>query len=282
MAEEIIEKDENLTEEEIKEIETEAEQKEGESPKDYSARLRTALQTAQSKGYKKGAQKRIDDIIKKERSSAEQKEQEYQAEISRLKEEKENKPAEISDGDIVVADGKKWYSNRALRALQAEGKYDENEIEDYKDERNTAIASDKASKRFKAESEKDATTKIRTQDAREAKEKYPFLNNPEDPRYKLADRLWADGYRANPRGLSKAAALAVEMLKDKELSPEERARRSEELGVESPSATSKKRAEKVSLSGDEKELAYQIYKNLSPADAEAKALKAKKRRLGVE
>lgn len=269
-----------FTEEEETALAEEAKRKEGESEEDYSKRIIDTFKKSRDKGYKQGAQRRIDDAIRKARE-AEERATAIEEENRRLKEEGA-KPSEITEADVIVAGGKKWYSDRALSIMVDKGELSEDSKSEYIRKRDRAAITDDVKRSLKEESAKEEEIKIRKQDSIEAKEKYPFLNDPDSPEYKVANRLWKAGLHSNPRGLSEAGRLTEEYFKRGAPSDEDRNRRSRELGVEEPSSALKKKTEKVTLTAQEKEWSHQNFKNLSPEKAEEKALKAKKRRLGVE
>jgi hypothetical protein len=282
---EIDEKTDVISEEERGFLEKELPKEEADTDELYEKKL-VAYKKAKDRGYQKGAQQRIDDIVKKSRTSDEEIHQRLstlEEENRQLKESGGRQEQEISDADIIVAGGKKWYSDNALEIMTSKGEITESAAKAYEKKRDRAMIAEEVGQSLKKEYTKAEELKARQQDKDQALEKYPFLKDHDDPRYKLANELWKEGYFANPRGMSLAAKRAEEAFKkkDTELTPEEREKRSKELGVEMPTPSPKPKPKEIELSEQEKEWAHQNWKGLSYQEAEAKALKAKKRRMGV-
>jgi len=285
MPEEIIEKIDVISEEERGFLEKELPREETDTDELYEKKL-ISYKKAKDRGYQKGAQQRIDDIVKKSRTSDEEFSQRLSAieeENRQLKESGGKQEQEISDADIIVAGGKKWYSDNALEIMTSKGEITESAAKAYEKKRDRAMIAEDVGQSLRKEYTKAEELKTRQRDKDSALEKYPFLKDHDDPRYTLANELWKEGYYANPRGMSLAAKRAEETFKkkDNELTPEEREKRSRELGVEMPTPPSKPKPKEVELSEQEKEWARQNWKGLSHQEAEAKALKAKKRRMEV-
>lgn len=266
-------------------LEKELPKNESENDDDYLARLQ-GYKDAKDKGFQRGAQTRIDDIIKKSRTSDE----ETQRRLTAIEEEnrqlKEGKPkeGEVTDADIIVAGGKRWWNDDALEIMVSKGETTEESAKNYRKRRDVAERNESVEKIIDERLTKRELEIMRKQDKINALEKYSFLKDPDDPRYKIADELWKEAYHANPQGLTKAAKRAEEIYKKdelKDLTPEERDKRSKELNVESPTPSKKEKTKEVELTEQEKGWSHQNWKELSPAEAEKKALKAKKRRMGV-
>jgi len=272
-----------ISEEERGFLERELPKEEGDTDELYEKKL-ISYKKAKDKGFQKGAQQRIDDMTKKSRTADEEFNQRLSAieeENRQLKESGGKQEQEISDADIIVAGGKKWYSDNALEIMTSKGEITEAAAKTYERKRDKAIMTEEVKADLRKEYTKAEENKIRQQDKDSALEKYPFLKDHDDPKYQLANQLWKEGYYANPRGMSLAAKRAEEMFKknEPELTPEEREKRSRELGVEMPTPSSRPKPKEIVLSDQEKERARQTWKGLTPEQAEAKGLKAKKRRM---
>ena len=195
-------------------------------------------------------------------------------------------------GEVIVAGGKKWYTNVALRKMLNDGVDAQGNpvtadmVEDYRDARNTAVATESAKSELKKEEDgKSAKTaqeeemRIRSEDGVFVKENYEWINDINDPRYKECARIWKEErYDRLPKGLSKAAKEADENYKKGKLQVN-REKRTEELGVESPSGPPPKET-KITLTEYEKDSAHSMFPNISKAEAEKKYANAKARRGG--
>ncbi|MBM4240580.1 MAG: hypothetical protein FJ150_02745 [Euryarchaeota archaeon] len=237
-------------------------------------------------------QKEIDRLIWQKKTLAE--------EIVNLEERKreletksKETPAIAETGEFIEAGGKRWYTNVMLKKMLGEGvdpqgnPLTQDMIDEYREARNIAIATDRARKEIREEKEKMSVEeaqkeelRIRQEDAEFVKTTYDdWINDKEDPRYKEMSRIWIDeNYNRIPRGLSKAAKEAEENYQKNLIKPD-RNRRSEELSVESPTGSPPK-LKIPALTEYEKESAHNMFPHLTQAEAEKKYALAKSKRGG--
>lgn len=182
----------------------------------------------------------------------------------RLRKEAEAKPKEVSIvNDTVEHDGKKFYTDKALRSMVDAGELTAEEAFSHQEERREAKTLDTWESRQKARGSESEEKRTREEDRSSVAKDYPQFDpkhkdhDPEDPLFKKADELWREGYYANPRGLSLAINRAKEILGHTDARPD----LSNELSV----GRNRSGAERNSagrepvLSEQEKEMAVRLY-----------------------
>lgn len=221
-------------------------------------------------GLKEERQTRYDKRIKVKDSErlaalnrAEQAEKALEEE-RRLRKEAESKPKEVSIvNDTVEHDGKKFYTDKALRSMVEAGELNTDEAYAHQQERQEAKITERVETRYKSRNNESDEKRVRAEDAAIVAKDYPQFDSknkdhdPEDPLFKKADELWREGYFANPRGLTLAINRAKEILghtdKRPDLSDEFSVGRNKS-GAERGSAASN-----VSLSEQEKDFYVRMY-----------------------
>lgn len=225
------------------------------------------------------------DTLKKERSSRYQKKidqatgkvKEFETENERLKRENEElkqrqeefeakrkadeKPVKVVE-DTVEADGKKWFTDEALQSKVDAGEMTAQEAYKHQQSRLRAEAVQEAEERFEAKQKVQRDTFARDNDRKKVLSKYPQFDknhhdhDPNDPVFKKASEIYANGYASNPEGLSKAVELAEQILGINNKRPDA----SDDFGVASnDSSSDNKKKESVSLTEEEKEVALRQY-----------------------
>lgn len=185
----------------------------------------TAEEKEKIEVLKEERQSRLDKRIKMKDSErlaainrAEQLEKQLEEERKKREElESKNKTVNIVN-DTVEFDGRKFYTDRALRSMVAAGELTDEEAYEHQQERIEARVTERVIKRNVGNSKEEEDKRTRAEDAEKVSREYPQFNprhadhDPEDPLFKKANELWMEGYHANPRGLSKAIERAKEIL----------------------------------------------------------------------
>lgn len=177
----------------------------------------TELKKERSSRYQKAI-----DISKSKQKEAEYKAQQARDEAERLKQENEqlkNKPEPtVKSREQVKFDGKAYYTDEALQSLVTVGEMTDAEAFKHQRERDKAEAVDLAFNRMKTEQTKESEEKVRTEDRESVLREYPRFSkdhpdfDADDPLYKEASRIWNNGYKFNPKGLSEAVKDAKKNL----------------------------------------------------------------------
>lgn len=186
------------------------------------------------------------------------------AEERRLRKEVESKSKEVTIvNDTVEFDGKKYYTDKALRSMVDAGELTSDEAYEHQQERLEAKVTEKVEKRRGTTDKESEDKRIRAEDFQAMVKEYPAFDashpdhDPEDPLFKKANELWIKGLKFNPRGLTEAINAAKEILghtdKRPDLSDEFSVGRNKS-GAERGSAASN-----VSLSEQEKDFYVRMY-----------------------
>lgn len=199
----------------------------------------------------------------------------------------------IKEETIDIA-GKKYYTDEALMVMIQNKEITDTEAYSYQKKRDKEEIKADLRKEDEDRRRQDSDRDIRIRDAENVRKAYPHFSkdhkdfNPEDPLYKKAIELWSEGYNANPRGLTLSIKRAKEILRITDTIPD----RTEDLNLESPSASERggEKGKEITLSEGEKDIAERMFtrgdiinpktqKPYTVAEAHAKALEAKKRRM---
>lgn len=218
---------------------------------------------------KEERQSRLDKRIKMKDSErlaainrAEQLEKQLEEERKKREElESKNKAVSIVN-DTVEFDGRKFYTDKALRSMVDAGELTAEEAYEHQQERIEAKVTERVIKRNIGNTKEEEERKTRAEDAEKIARDYPQFNpkhpdhDPEDPLFKKANELWMEGYHANPRGLSKAIERAKEILGY----TKERPDLSDEFSVaRSKSTVDRSAPSTVALTADEKDFYVRMY-----------------------
>lgn len=218
---------------------------------------------------KEERQSRLDKRIKMKDSErlaainrAEQLEKQLEEERKKREElESKNKTVSIVN-DTVEFDGRKFYTDKALRSMVDAGELTAEEAYEHQQERIEAKVTERVIKRNIGNTKEEEERKTRAEDAEKIARDYPQFNpkhpdhDPEDPLFKKANELWMEGYHANPRGLSKAIERAKEILGY----TKERPDLSDEFSVaRSKSTVDRSAPSTVALTADEKDFYVRMY-----------------------
>lgn len=218
---------------------------------------------------KEERQSRLDKRIKMKDSErlaainrAEQLEKQLEEERKKREElESKNKTVSIVN-DTVEFDGRKFYTDKALRSMIDAGELTAEEAYEHQQERIEAKVTERVIKRNIGNTKEEEERKTRAEDAEKIARDYPQFNpkhpdhDPEDPLFKKANELWMEGYHANPRGLSKAIERAKEILGY----TKERPDLSDEFSVaRSKSTVDRSIPSTVALTAEEKDFYVRMY-----------------------
>lgn len=218
---------------------------------------------------KEERQSRLDKRIKMKDSErlaainrAEQLEKQLEEERKKREElESKNKKVSIVN-DTVEFDGRKFYTDKALRSMIDAGELTAEEAYEHQQERIEAKVTERVIKRNIGNTKEEEERKTRAEDAEKIARDYPQFNpkhpdhDPEDPLFKKANELWMEGYHANPRGLSKAIERAKEILGY----TKERPDLSDEFSVaRSKSTVDRSIPSTVALTAEEKDFYVRMY-----------------------
>lgn len=251
--------------------------------------------------YGKRMQKKIDQMswetktakeeaeaARREADEARQKAKELEDRLGKA----ENK-APIKETYVEIG-GKKYLTDEALLEKINAGDITEQEAVRYQKQRDKEEIKQEIRQEQQQDDQKKTVLQIAKKDAEEVIEKYPYFKkdhpdfNPEDPLYKLTLELYAEGYAANPKGLSLAVKRAEQLLKINR-TPIDRGGDFEISDNEAPAKKGGGEKE-ITLSEAEKEAGIRMYTRgdvLNPKtgrvytanEAIAKALAAKKARI---
>ena len=217
------------------------------------------------------------------------------ADIEELKKLKtEQAAAKTIKEEFIDVAGKKYYTDEALLVMVQNKEITDAEAYSYQKKRDKEEIKADLRKEDEDRRSQDSDKEARIRDAEDVRKQYPHFSkdhkdfNPEEPLYKKAIELWSEGYSANPKGLSLSIKRAKEILRITDTTPD----RSGDFGLEESSAPERGggKGKEVTLSDDEKDIAERMFtrgdvinpktqKPYTVAEAHAKALEAKKRRI---
>jgi len=246
--------------------------------------------------------KRVQDRINKEvrrrkeeeeaRLAAEEKVNKLERELEETRKQTPPAKTAIKEETIEIA-GKRFYTDEALASMVDAGEITNTEAYKYQRKRDKTELKWEIKQEERQEKQKEEDKNSRINDAKSVLEKYPHFAkshpdfNPADPLYKLTQEIYAEGYIANPRGLSKAVDRASQILGLNKKSVD----RSDDFSIEGNTPSPNKRRQKdPTLTDSEQDTAITIWtKKTNPAtgreytekEALVKGLAAKKRRLGL-
>lgn len=201
--------------------------------------------------------------------------EEQLAEEKRLREEdktrweeeksKQPKPEPKIVKETVEAGEKTFFTDKALDSMVRAGKMTQADALEHQSERIEEVAADKAYNRIRKEDKKNENLKIAKEDAQSVLKKHPEFDNKHashnanDPVYKLANELYAEGLSSNPRGFSIAVKRAKQILGKTNANID----LSTELNINSPSAPNGKepKDKEYKLKEEEKDVAISMYRN---------------------
>lgn len=218
---------------------------------------------------KEERQSRLDKRIKMKDSErlaainrAEQLEKQLEEERKKREELELKKKTVSIVNDTVEFDGRKFYTDKALRSMVDSGELTAEEAYEHQQERIEAKVTERVIKRNIGNTKEEEERKTRAEDAEKIARDYPQFNpkhpdhDPEDPLFKKANELWMEGYHANPRGLSKAIERAKEILGY----TKERPDLSDEFSVaRSKSTVDRSIPSTVALTAEEKDFYVRMY-----------------------
>lgn len=287
---EIIEKDEDLkaTEQRIVEL--------------RQKKDRTPEEDQEFKELKQHHRGRVEEQIVAEREKASQQqeraakaEQALEDARARLREIEDNRnvsreTSSGSDAERVVINGKSFYTDEAIGLRVQKGLMTQKE--GWEMQKRAMV--EQAKEEMRGDEPKQIADRVRKESLDYVKSKgYGWMidakdpkHNPNDPLFKMADKLWQNGYKFEPDGPRKALEDALEFL-GKNVKREDR---SDDFGVpknNSASDSSSTREKKVDLTQIEQQNALRYWptvenpktgKKYTETEALAKALDAKRKR----
>lgn len=210
---------------------------------------------------KSDTKKRIDELTYRSKS-AEEKFQQTQTELEKIRKENEelrNKPAAPAvSRETIEAGGNQYFTDKTLRSMIDANQMTETEAYSHQQKRIGEIAADTAYQRIKGEQTKDQKEEKVKKDAQEIIAKYPHFDNrhqnhdPNDPIFKEASSLMNEGVP-----MKKAVELA-EKLHPKSKNVDN----TQNLNLYSPSAPAPTNtAQPPPLADDEKDMAERFYRD---------------------
>ena len=248
--------------------------------------------------YGKRMQKRIDELTRRAktaeegREELEKKAEELEVELKELKNKPEPTP-KIKEEVVEIA-GKKFFADETLIAKVKAGEITEQEAYRHQRLRDKFELKTEVMTEIAEEKKKQSEVEIRAEDQKKVLKEFPHFNpknpnhNPDDPLYKMANKIFTGGYHSNPKGLSESIALAKQVLGIKDTPID----RSEDFSLEASGLPEKggKKKEEPTLTEAEKEAAVRIWclggvnnpltgRPYTESEALHKALEAKKARL---
>lgn len=243
-------------------------------------------------------QARIDKEVSARKALEYEKEQEkkraeeLERRLAQIEEEKKKTITPSVKRETVEIGGKKFYTDDALVSMVQAGDITDAEAYRHQRERERAEDRDIIVRDYEQKKAADEQKKIQAEDVALVLSKHPEFDpkhpefDPNNKLYKLASRLWAEGYASNPRGMSLAISVAEEML-GTNIRPDV----TDDLSVTPNSApASKKKSADVALTKEEEDIAVSMYtrgdvvnpttgRPYTEAEALAKAKSAKARKL---
>lgn len=246
------------------------------------------LKVSRRKGFE-GRLMKEKDIARREKERADRLEREL--EEARLEKNKQPVKKQLGSAETIQINGKEFYTDKGLLHLINSGEMTQDDAYAHQEERRE----ERAVARIKQEQNQNTEVQVREDTKNEVLKEHPEFapnhpkHNPDDPLFREADRIWRNGYHANPRGLKLALEEAKRLLnrdgKRPDLSEE-----FETTGNESPSVKRVSGEKKVVLSESEKDTAWSYYrtqknpatgKSFTQAEAIEKATKSKQARLST-
>ena len=300
MAKNILDEVDKFTEEEQKAIDRADELAEKKDKTEAEKAELVTLKKERTTAY----QKRIDmlkSVVKEKEylhGKATEETESLKARIVELEKQPKQPPVKPIGEELVTIAGKQWYTDDALLKLVQNGELTDAEAFKHQKERDKEDSTDRVLKRIKEENAKDAEQKVRKEDVDEVLKDYPHFNknhkdfDENDPLYQEATRLWEEGYKYNPKGLTKAIKDAKRILGITEKRPD-----ASELHTvnnsNAPAGSNAQRASKVTLTADENNTAIRVFtrgnfinpktnKPYTEAEAVQKALAAKERKIAAK
>lgn len=222
------------------------------------------LKTERKNRYQKRLDKKTSEALaaKHEAELAKQRADELE---KRLKEVEENKKRTVRVvEETVEIDGKHYPTDRALKSMVEAGEITDEEAWKRKDERDKEEIAYKVAEKNEQRRKQESEKETREEDLKTVLKQYPHFNknhpdfDPEDPLYLEVNRLWNNGYKFNPRGLSESLRDARRILRINDEAPDV----SDDLNLRSstpPTGTKKDRESE--LSDAEKEYVVKLYSN---------------------
>lgn len=194
--------------------------------------------------------------------------EELRERIAALEENMRERSVEVvADKKTVKVGSKEFYTDEALIGMVKSGELSEDRAYKIQRERDKAEAVEEAVARLKTDSGQEEERRVRSFDARKVLDEYPHFDknnrnfNPEDPLYQETTRIWTNGYRHNPNGLSLALAEAKKILRIADKNPDI----SDELSLShsAPPKDKLKKEREITLDENEREAAYRMYRDLT-------------------
>ena len=289
--EELIEKDEDLKTTEARIIELRQKQKAGKL---------TPEEETEFKDLRSHHRGRIEEQIQSEReratlqqeraAKAEQALEDARARLKEIEEKRDSSSQPVgNDNETYVVNGKKFYTDEAIAIRVQKGLMTQSE--GWKMQREAIKEEAKAE--LQGDEPKKNAQKIRTESLEYVRKKgYGWMlddkdakHNPKDPLYKLANKLWTNGYQYDADGPRKALDDAMELM-GKNVPREDL---SDDLSIPKNNASnSSQREKKIELSDIETANAIRYWptvenpktgRKYTEQEALAKALEAKRKRL---
>ena len=217
------------------------------------------------KNYGKKVQKRINQYKSKadqaaERAAlAEERAVKVERDLEELKRSSTEKKRPSLEKETITVGEESYYTDRALKAMIDNGDIDEQQAFSHQQQRLKKEAAEEAYQRLRQETVKDEQKRVKQDDVRWVEENYPDLKNSDPVLYKEANRLYGNGYHANPKGLSEAIKDAERILGR---SKNSKIDISDDLSVNSNSSSRplpKRPGEMQPLSEGEIDIAYRMY-----------------------
>jgi len=185
-------------------------------------------------------------------------------ELRKNRDDKEVEPVAVIK-DTTDVGGKKFFTDEALMSMVKAGEMNDNDAWKYARQRDKEEAADMAYQRIKDERKQNEDIDVRKKDSENVLSEYPQFSkghrdfNADDPLYKEASRLYENGYKFNPEGLSQAIRDAKKILGITNASIDN----SENLNVHSATVPPRGdgQAKAPSLSDEEKDAAVRIYRD---------------------
>lgn len=210
---------------------------------------------------------RLNEFKKSERQAseraarAEARAEELQRQMDEREKATERQPRSGSYEQVTI-NGKSFYTDEALERMVQDGKM--TQADAWKQQRAAikAEAVEEAKVGLKEETQKSEYERVKEETIKDVLKEYPQFNpqhkdhNPDDPVYKEASRLLANGYGNNPRGIRLAIDDAKKILRVGEKRPD----LSEELSVgRNGNAPDSSKTKTVVLDDYQQESAYRMY-----------------------
>ena len=195
--------------------------------------------------------------------------------------------------DTIEIGGKKYYTDESLTSMIANEELTAQQAYAHQKARDKAEIIDEWERKEQEKTRSTENKRSYDQDRESVLAEYPHFkpghpdHDPEDPLYKTASEIWAEGYQNNPKGLSLSIKRAKQILRMSDTRPDV----SEEHSVgrnRSSSSFERSSSTEVSLSPQEKEAAVRMWggvinpvtnRHYTEQEAITKATKAKTARM---